>query len=259
MTEHARMDRTSPWIALFAVVALSACQRGETSERVEGRWVGTFGDDFQFIRGEFASTWKGQSGSLHLQGIGELTLVESRQIGDEILLKLRSGGEDVVFAAHLSRDAMSGYIDWPPGRTKFQLHRIAPTDRRQLAAYVGTYRLGSDWVRSIEDCASELGSDQLIYIDHRTGARKALFPISETTFFFGPGYLIPLPVEGTVTFLLGPNGRAQNLLWEQAGLTAAIAERADPGQEPQRMPMARRDSPLHCKPLPVANPRASFP
>ncbi len=259
MTEHASIDRASTWIALFVVVALTACQRGETSERVEGRWVGTFGDDFQLMRGEFASTWKGQSGSLHLQGIGDLTLVESRQMADEILLKLKWGSEDVVFAAHLSGNAMNGHIDWPPGRTKFQLHRIAPVDRQRLGAYVGTYRLGSDWVRSIEDCASELGSDQLIYIDHRTGARKALFPVSETTFFFGPGYLIPLPVEGTVTFLLGPDGRAQNLLWEQAGLTAAIAERADPGQELQRMPMARRDSPLHCKPLPVANPRASLP
>jgi len=262
MTGHATIQRLVCWVALLtgAVVSLSACGRGEPSEQLEGRWVGTFGDDFQFMRAEFASSWKGQSGSLHLQGAGELSLVKSRRNGDEIVLEMKRGDEKVIFNGRATRDVMIGDLNWALGRTRFQLHRVVPMDRQRLQAYLGTYRVGSEWVRSIEDCAAELGSDQLIYVNPQNGARKALFPISENTFFFGPGFLIPDPVEGTVTFLSGTDGRVQSLLWEQAGSSAAIAERVGPGEEKQLAPTARRDSGPRCRPLPGSAPfRASLP
>lgn len=267
MTEHAMTNRISRWMPLLtspliaflvaAVVAFWSSHRGVTSPQLEGQWVGTVGEDFRFMRGEFASTWSGQSGSLHLRETGELTLVKTRRIGNETFLDMKRGDEEVVFSGHLTRDTMIGYVDWAAGRTRFQLHRIVPVDRRRLGAYLGSYRVGSEWVRSIEDCAAELGSDQLIYVNPKNGARKALFPISESTFFFGPGFLIPDPVEGTVTFLMGEDGRVQNLLWEQAGSSVVIAERAEPGED-QRV--ARRDDAPRCRPLPGSNPfRASLP
>src|SRR6266849_194856 len=164
MTEQVRLPGMSPWIPFLtspliallaaAVIALSAWHRSETSEQLQGHWVGTFGDDFRFVRAEFVSTWSGQSGSMYLEGTGELTLVKSRRIADEILIELKRGDEDVAFVGRITRDVMVGHLDRAPARTSLQLHRIVPVDRRRLAAYVGTYRLRSDWVRSIEYCAS---------------------------------------------------------------------------------------------------------
>src|SRR5262249_23409766 len=150
----------------------------------EGRWVGTFGDDFQFVRAEFASTGRHQSGNLHLQDTGELTLVKSRRNGDEVVLEMKRGEEKVTLNGHATRNMIIGNLSWALGRTRFQLHRVVSVDRQLLQAYLGTYRVGSEWVRSIEDCGAELGSDQLIYVNPKNGARKALFPISDTTFFF---------------------------------------------------------------------------
>src|SRR5712664_4454394 len=82
--------------------------------------------------------------------------------------------------------------------------------------------------RSIEDCTDELGWQQLIYVD-RSGGRKALFPKSEDSFYFGPGYLIPGPIEGTITFLGAMEGRAGYLMVEQAGSEPEIARRSDSG------------------------------
>ena len=265
--EGAMTNRTSRWMPLLtgpliaflaaAVVGLWASHREESSAQLEGQWVGTVGDDFRFMRGEFATTWNGLSGRLHLQGSGELTLVKSRGIGNETLLEMKQGNERLVFTGHLTRDVMTGYVDWTDERMRFQIHRIVPVDRRRLEAYLGTYRIGSDWFRSIENCTAEFGWDQLIYVNPRNGARKALFPISGTTFFFGPGFLIPDPVEGTATFLMGEDGRVQNLLWEQAGSPATIAERAEPGKE---LRVARGDSASRCRPLPPSVPfRASLP
>src|SRR5262249_45386216 len=260
MTEHVTMHRMGCWAAFLAsaVVALSGCGRGEALEPLEGRWVGTFGDEFQFMRAEFASTWRGQVGSLYLQGAGDLTLVKSGRSGDEIVLEMKYGDERVIFSPHATRDAMTGNLNWPTGRARLQLHRVVSVDRQRLQAYLGTYRMGSE-VRTIKDCATELGWDQLIYVNPKNGARKALFPISETTFFFGPGFIIPDPIEGRVTFLIGTDGRVQSLLWEQAGSSAAIAERVEPRQEQQLEPVARPEGASSCRPFPGSNPlRASL-
>jgi hypothetical protein len=82
----------------------------------------------------------------------------------------------------------------------FELHRTLEVDRRLLAATAGTYKRRGGELRSIEDCTGELGWQQLIYVD-RSGGRKALFARPENSFSFGPGYLIPEPSEGTLTFL----------------------------------------------------------
>src|SRR5467141_2329057 len=112
---------------------------------------------------------------------------------------------------------------------------IAPW--RSIAAYACAY--GES--RSIEDCTDELVWQQLIYVG-RSGGRKALFPESEDSFYFGPSYLIPGPIEGTITFLGATEGRARYLMVEQAGSEPEIARRSNSG--------AVRSRSLHgCSPL----------
>jgi hypothetical protein len=225
-------------------------------EQLDGHWVGTFGDEFQFMRAEFVSTGSGDSGTLHLQDVGEFTAVKSSRMSDQFALQTKHGDEPVTFSGRVTGDVMIGSFDWALGRTSFHLHRVATLDRKRLTEFVGTYRMGSEWVRSIEDCSSELGWDQFIYVDHRNGARKALFPISANTFFFGSGFLIPDRIQGTVTFLKDKNGRSQAVLWEEAGSAGGIGERIAP-EEAQPFP-ARQEGASLCKPLPARNPRQAW-
>ena len=71
----------------------------------------------------------------------------------------------------------------------------------------------------------------MMYVDPKNGGRKALFPLSESTFFFGPGFLIPEPVEGTVTFLKGMDGRSY-LVWNEYGWDVMVGQRVGEAAQP---------------------------
>jgi|GEM_PF-2653743 len=233
------------------IFLLSGCHGRKPSDPLEGLWIGTaeVGDDLLLMRAEFERTPTGLSGMLHVQATGELTLVSFSDSSGKVLLEMKRADEDFVVVAGLRQGALVGHLHRGPMRMPFRLHRIVSVDPELLAAYTGTYQIGSDSVRSIEDCTDELGWEQLIYFDHESGGRKALFPISENTFFFGPGYFIPDPVEGTVTFLNEKGGRPKNLLWDQAGSTARIATRINLDEEKRAHAAMRRYSGARCKPL----------
>lgn len=242
------------WVARLSICVLcllSGCDRGGTRGTLEGRWVGTVKteDDWLLARVELRNTWNGLYGRMYLQGRGEWTLVRSYSKSDERVFEMRRGDEQFVIAARATHDEIVGHSDWGSERVNVHLRRLVQLDPRLVRSYLGTYGLGSDWIRSIEVCTAELGWDQLLYVDHRTGARKALFPISQNTFFFGPGFLIPLPIEGTVTFLDVQNGRPEQLLWEQAGAPARIAERISSDPQTEAKQIARRPGSARCPPF----------
>jgi hypothetical protein len=203
-----------------AFLALSAC-RPSPPRQLDGVWVGTIelAGDLKFIRAEFGS---GLAGTLHLAGGGDLELVRASESGGQVFFEMRRGDGVFVFAGALRQDSIVGHVYHAREVLPFKLHRTIEIDRRLLDAYVGEYDS-----RSIEDCTDELGWQQLIYVDHRSGGRKALFPSSESSFFFGPGYLIPGPIQGTITFLGAAEGRASHLLVDQAGWEPRIAKRTE--------------------------------
>ena len=235
-------------LAAAALFLLPACHGQKPADSLDGLWVGTAeaGDDLLLMRAEFERTPTGLSAILHVQSAGELTLVSFSDSGGKLLLEMNRAGEDFVVVGGLRQGSLVGRLHRGPMEMPFRLHRTVKLDPQLLAAYVGTYQIGSDSVRTIQDCTDELGWQQLIYVDHNSGGRKALFPLSESTFFFGPGYLIPDPIEGTVTFLAGKGDRSKNVLWDQAGWSARIGTRIDMEEQ---APLARRHGDSRCKPL----------
>jgi hypothetical protein len=174
------------------LTALS-CQR-RTTQQLEGRWVGTVetNDDLLFVRAEFTNGWTtGLSGSVDLQGTGRLTLSRAIQYSKHIRFEMKRGNENFTFAGQFSGDSLIGSLRDSGEPKAFQLLRVAQVDQRLLQTYDGLYQLGSDRLLVIESCASGWGGDQLIYVNSETGARKALFPTSEVSFFFGPVFSFP--------------------------------------------------------------------
>lgn len=219
-----------------AFLSLSICHPEAPPQRLRGVWVGTLevGGDLKFIRAEFHS---GVKGTLHLEGAGDLTLVRASESSSHAYFEMRRGNDEFVFVGAFREGSITGSVHHAGQQLPFALYRTLEIDRRLLDAYAGAY--GDS--RSIEDCTDELGWQQLIYVG-RSGGRKALFPESEDSFYFGPGYLIPGPIEGTITFLAATEGRAGYLMVEQAGSEPEIARRSDSG--------AVRSRNLHgCSPL----------
>jgi len=204
-----------------AFLSLSICHPEAPPQRLRGVWVGTLevGGDLKFIRVEFQS---GVKGTLHLEGAGDLTLVRAGESSSQAYFEMRRGHDEFVFVGAFQKGSFTGSVHHAGQQFPFALYRTLEIDRRLLDAYAGAY--GDS--RSIEDCTDELGWQQLIYVD-RSGGRKALFPESSNRFYFGPGYLIPGPIEGTITFLGAREGRAVYLMVEQAGSEPEIARRSD--------------------------------
>jgi hypothetical protein len=204
-------------------LSLSACHPDAPPQRLRGVWVGTMeaGGDLKFIRAEFHS---GAKGTLHLQGAGDLTLVRASESGSHAYFEMRRGSDEFVFVGTLREGSITGSVHRAGQQLPFALYRTLEIDRRLLDSYAGAYADS----RSIEDCTEELGWQQLIYVD-RSGGRKAMFPRSDTFFYFGPGYLLPGPIEGTITFPGATEGRARYLMVEQAGSEPEIARRSDSG------------------------------
>jgi hypothetical protein len=228
---------------VVAFLSLSACHREAPPERLQGPWVGTLemGGDLEFIRAEFARGRSGMKGALHLAGAGDLILVRASESDSHAYFEMRRGDDEFVFVGAFHEGSIVGRVHHAGEQMPFELHRTLRIDPRLLGAYAGTYLQSNGDSRSIEDCTEELGWQQLIYVD-RSGGRKALFPSSESTFYFGPGYFIPGPIEGTITFFGATEGRASHLLVEQSGWEPEIAWRSHPSA-------LRSRNPRGCGPL----------
>jgi hypothetical protein len=232
-------------LTLVAFLMLS-CQR--RSPQLEGRWVGTVkvDDDLFFVEAEFTDGWTGLLGTVDLQGTGRLTLSRAIQLSKDVFFEVKRGSQRLAFAGQFKGDSLIGSVRDSGRLQPFQLRRIAQVDPRLLQSYAGAYQLGSDRVLLVERCASGLGRDQLVYVNQETGARKALFPTSDGSFFFGPGFLLPEPAEGMVTFVRGPDGRSDHLVWDEFGSSARIADRIDVRQNDWRSQVRPAHADLHC-------------
>jgi len=236
-----RMVGTGSWMLTAALVGwasfLSACAMRESSDPLEGHWVGSLdvGDDLLFMRANFSRTPTGLSGTVDLVGIGRLALAKSSFFASEVFFAMRRGDQAYAFTASSRNGSMVGQLHGERERGNFKLRRVAEVDPKLTHSYLGTYRVGTDWVRRIEDCVDSWGTHQLVFVDPTNHARKAMFPSSENAFFFGPGFLIPEPIEGMVTFLKSRDGRPY-LLWDEEGSEVMMGELVQPNVAAQHLP-----------------------
>jgi hypothetical protein len=231
-----RMNRSRsmlPALAISSACIFSACAGPGVPEPLEGHWVGTLdaGNDLLFMRAKFSRTWAGLAGTLDLVGTGRLALAKSSYAASDVFFLMKLGEEVYAFTGDSNNGVMAGQLHRGDRQWDFKLRRVPELDPKLIRSYLGTYRVGTEWVRSIEDCVDHWGAHQMTYVDPKNGARKALFAISETSFFFGPGFLIPEPVEGTVTFLKGMDGRSY-LVWNEYGWDVMVGQRVAEAAQP---------------------------
>jgi hypothetical protein len=234
--------------AVGCAFVLSACATREAAEPLEGHWVGSLDveNDLLFMRAKFSRTASGLAGTLDLLGIGRLALAKSSFFATEVFFAMRRGDEAYAFTANAQNGSMVGQLHGSRGGN-FRLRKVAEVSPRLIRSYVGTYRVGSDWIRAIEDCVDPWGTHQLVFVDPKNSGRKALFATSENTFFFGPGFLIPEPVEGTVTFLKARDGRPY-LLWDQEGSEVMMGEPIQSSVAAQRTTSGAKGLERRCNP-----------
>jgi hypothetical protein len=113
-------------------LSLSFCHREATPVRLPGVWVGTLdaGADLQFIRAEFVRGRSRATGTLHLAGRGDLTLIKASETDGYVCFVMSRGDDEFVFAGRLDEESITGRVLHDGEQVPFELHRTLQIEAR---------------------------------------------------------------------------------------------------------------------------------
>lgn len=122
----------------------------------------------------------------------------------------------IIFDGKIEDDIISGEVKQAGTEGTFQLHSIVRVDPKIIDEYLGIYQLETDDFITIY--RPGLGGLPT-YFQYKSGRVGAMYPMSETTFFSGTSYLVPLPMNLKITFIKDHKGKVTGLVWSEKSQT----------------------------------------
>ncbi len=214
---------------MVAVLALSLISPmlGAAEPLLVGNWVGGFERDgnWVYIQIHLKQEKAAIEGTYDIplefttgKPLARISLDSSR-----VRFEMPRADQTLLFEGTLEGTTISGKVVEAGWQSSFRLDRIV---KARTDLYTGTYQLGADHYVYI--CSSDaFDPGTLQGIDFRTGQVRTLVPSSETTFFAGPSVLVTYPVEATVQFTTGGQGKATGLSWAQADSAPLAGKRVN--------------------------------
>lgn len=215
------------WISLFVSIVLAS------SVPAGGDWIGAIqiaGTSIPFKTNFFQENAVPEGTiTISTKGLRDKPLVvkTADPMHLEFLLETDAGNYD--FKGELQDGRISGKVRSGEEAGTFEMIRVAGIEPSTYSQYFGIYQIEPDryiYIRTWD----ELGKNQLTYFDN-AGNAGALYPISASSFFSGPGLLNPVPVNLQLKFVQDPGG--MRLVWmengvpEKSGKKLAIHKEAD--------------------------------
>ena len=193
---------------------------------IEGLWAGAFelGKELVYLRVELKSEDEDIKLTVlsMLPGapgvVGDVRLESSR-----VNFELTRDSDTIAFDGQLQGDTITGVVEHAGESGTFGLVRWVQVDATIYDDYMGAYELDTGRVVFIRrhdflklDPPYPISTSWLSYVEE-SGRVGRLYPSSETTFFSGPTYLVPFPVEVEVTFVRNQEGKVSGLVWRERG------------------------------------------
>ena len=207
---------------------------------IEGEWVGAFalGKEPVYLRVQFKTEGQGLKLTvlrmLPAAPLGS-RVTDVRRESSYVRFEVMRDAETLAFDGQVQGDTISGVVEHAKKRGIFQLVRIVPmaqVDPKLYKDYGGAYEVEPNrtvFIRQHDYLKQEppfsVEWSRLYYMDE-SGRESTLYPSSETTFFAGPTYFIPLPVEVEVTFVRNQERKVTGLLWREQGRVERFAPRS---------------------------------
>ena len=193
-------------------------------ETLKGHWVGGYEVDSQRTFLEIhlvpqANRLQG-AGSMRFNGFEGLKIKQVEFNADRLHFEASTDQNTLTFDGQVTGDNVLGQITQAASDGKFHLTKILEIDQNIYDTYTGCYQLPADRVISISNFRGEMGCDYPVYLDHKSGQIRALFPISQTEFISGSTFLDPYPTTSKITFIKDEYGVVTGLQWDQAGETS---------------------------------------
>ncbi len=194
---------------------------GEQS--IDGDWVGplTVGSYWAFVKIHFEIKKDKVEGTLDVprERVTRLPFSPFRFDSSRVRFEAQPIGESGawIFDGRLRNGSISGIFEFRGERGPFQLVRYVQVDSKIYDQYIGDYRLGPNKYISIARHDPGDGEDYLTYLDFESGHWGLLYPLSDTTFYFGPARVASFPLDLKITFIK-KNGKATSLRWSRSTL-----------------------------------------
>jgi dienelactone hydrolase len=214
---------------MVTVLALSLISPawGAAEPSLGGDWVGGFERDgaWVYIQIHFKQEKAAIEGTydIPLEFTNDKSLARISLESSRIRFEMPRADQTLLFEGKLEGTTVSGKVLEAGWQSSFRLDRIV---KIRTDMYVGTYQLGADHYVHIRSW-DEFDPGTLQCIDFRSGQFRTLFPSSETSFFTGPSVLVTHPVETTVQFTVGGQGKATSLSWTQADSAPLVGQRVN--------------------------------
>jgi dienelactone hydrolase len=214
-------------LLLFGFLCVLPCA---AQNALDGDWIGgiDFGNSWQSINLHFKTENEKLTGTLDLPEQGRNGLPLDRVVVDSSHVRIEWQGRSglAIYEGEFRDGGIIGSFQQGETKATFILAHEARINPKIYDRYAGSYKLAPG--RFI-DIGPDDGSDgRLRFLDSRTGRFGVLYPSSESEFFSGPSFSIPLPVDIRIKFIRNEQGEATGLSWQQGNSGALSARKVSP-------------------------------
>ncbi|HKR60362.1 MAG TPA: alpha/beta fold hydrolase [Pyrinomonadaceae bacterium] len=216
-----------------AIVALpfsvGQTKDSQTIQPLQGNWVGgfmlagnwvTLNVSFVGAQGAIDGTasivftgYESQSGV----ALTSISLKNSRTH-----FEVQTNWGNITFDGKLTDRAISGTYLYAGKSGAFGLTRIVNLSPSVRSKLFGAYRAAPDHIISVFEW---IDGTSLMFVDYRSGQINTLYPLSDDTFFSGPGRAVSYPTSLKVRFVKDDQGEVTKLLWSSVGESERTATR----------------------------------
>lgn len=201
-------------MSVFIALLICGCWRPSfaAQQALEGDWVGTltFQEKPDLINTHFKAEGNSINGSVDypLQKQMNLALSKISLVASRVHLEWQGRSGTTVFDGYLKDGMISGDVQQGETRGSLQLAQVAEVNPESYDHYDGLYELDHNKLILIRRSQSGL-----TYLDFSSGRIGMLFPSSASTFFAGPAFLIPTPIELKISFIKNGQDEVVGLVW----------------------------------------------
>ena len=236
------MGRVARRVGLVLVLGSLSIPSVSAQQSIEGEWVGAFevGTESGYLRVRL--TAEGEDRGLAVlrmlwTGPAVAGIADVRQENARVRFQLQvsSDSDRLAFDGQLRSDTISGVVQYAHDQGSFEFARIVPMTQLNpelYEEYSGAYELERKQLVFIrqhdyleQNPPYSVRWSRLFYA-RESGRIGTLYPLSDNTFFSGPTFFVPLPVDVEVSFVRSEEGEVTGLLWRERGEPERFAPRS---------------------------------
>src|SRR5947209_13054743 len=189
-------------------------------DSLDGGWAGGFmrNGNWVTLNVRFVSKQGGVSGTASVvftsyEGQNGIALTAISLKDSRLHFEAPTNSGNIIFNGKLKDRTISGTYLSDGKRGIFGLTRIVNVSPDETAKLFGAYEVAPNHLISISDW----GGANLRFVDYKSGQQNTLYPLSNDTFFSGPGQAMSYPITLKVRFVKDNQGRVMKLLWNSGG------------------------------------------